>query len=60
MDAILVFSVCHQLHQIMLPVSDATDRDKHFGIWHFLQKEKIWFFKVLASPGTLKNDLMGA
>ena len=44
----------------MLAFSDTTDHAEHFGIWHFLQKEKIWFSKVLASPGTLKNDHMGA
>ena len=33
---------------------------EHFGIWHFLQKETIWFSKVLASPGTLQNVLMRA
>ena len=60
LDAILDFSVCHLLYQFMLAVSDTTDHAEHFGIWHFLQKEKIWFSKVLASPGTLKSDLMGA
>ena len=32
LDAILDFSICHQLYQFMLAVSDTSDRAEHFGI----------------------------
>ena len=37
LDAILDFSVCHQLYQFMLAVSDNTDYAEHFGLRLFLQ-----------------------